>query len=215
MQDTAYRDFHSRLVPTLNKDKIIGVRVPLLRKLAKELSKQELAVEFIKILPHRYYEEDNLHAFIIENINDYDRCVTEIDRFLPFVDNWATCDGLRPKCFRGNKERLLPKALNWIEDDRVYVKRFGIGVLMNHFLDEHFDKHYLEIVSTIRSGEYYVNMMVAWFFATALAKQFDSAVVFLEQHRLDVWTHNKTIQKAIESYRITQEQKAYLKTLKQ
>lgn len=215
LQDTAYRDFHSRLVPTLDKETIIGVRIPALRAFAKELSKSEDIDLFLNSLPHKYYEENNLHAFIIEGISDFDECVKALDKFLPYVDNWATCDSLRPKCFRGNEERLHLKALHWIEDDRVYVKRFGIGVLMNHFLDEHFEECYLEAVSVIRSDEYYINMMIAWFFATALAKQYDKAVVYLEQHRLDVWTHNKTIRKAIESYRITQEQKAYLKTLKQ
>ena len=214
MQDTAYRDFHSRLVPTLDKETIIGVRTPALRTFAKEISKSEDINLFLNSLPHKYYEENNLHAFIIEGISDFDECVKALDKFLPYVDNWATCDSLRPKCFRGNEERLLPKALGWIADDRVYVKRFGIGVLMNHFLDEHFEECYLEAVSVIRSDEYYINMMIAWFFATALAKQYDKAVVYLEQHLLDVWTHNKTIQKSIESYRITKEQKEYLKTLK-
>lgn len=214
MQDLAYRDFHSRLVPTLDKNTIIGVRTPLLRKFAKRLTKEGSVEEFLSALPHKYYEENNLHAFIIEDIKDFKTCISNLERFLPYIDNWATCDSLRPKCFRGNEERLYLKALHWIEDDRVYVKRFGIGVLMNHFLDEHFEECYLEAVSVIRSDEYYINMMIAWFFATALAKQYDKAVVYLEQHRLDVWTHNKTIQKSIESYRITKEQKEYLKTLK-
>ena len=214
MQDTAYRDFQAGLCPNLNKDKIIGVRTPIVRKFAKEISKKDDLDDFLKNLPHNYYEEDNLHAFIIESFKDFDECVRALDDFLPYVDNWATCDGLRPKCFKNNKDKLLPKALGWVGDDRVYVRRFGIGVLMNHFLDGDFEDRFLEIVSAIRSDEYYINMMRAWFFATALAKQYNEAIAYIENGRLDKWTHNKTIQKAVESYRITPEQKEYLKTLR-
>ena len=214
IQDAAYRDFHSRLVPTLEKERIIGVRTPALRTLAKELAKDKNVDSFLKKLPHKYYEENNLHAFILETYKDFDACIEELEKFLPFVDNWATCDGLRPRCFKGNEGKLFPLALKWIEDKRVYVKRFGIGVLMNHFLDEHFEDSHLEIVSMIHSDEYYINMMIAWYFATALAKQYDKTIPYIEKQKLDRWTHNKTIQKAIESYRITSEQKAYLKTLR-
>lgn len=214
MQDTAYRDFHSRLVPTLDKETIIGVRTPALRAFAKELAKNEDIDSFLKSLPHKYYEENNLHAFVIETYKSFDACIDALDTFLPFVNNWATCDGMRPKCFKGNEEKLLSKALEWINDDRVYVKRFGIEVIMNHFLDEHFDKNLLDIVSEIRSDEYYINMMIAWFFATALAKQYDKTIAYIQNGCLDRWTHNKTIQKAVESFRLTDSQKEYLKTLK-
>lgn len=214
MQDTAYRDFHSRLVPTLDKETIIGVRTPVLRAFAKELAKNEDIDSFLKSLPHKYYEENNLHAFIVETYKNFDACIDALDTFLPFVNNWATCDGMRPKCFKGNEEKLVSKALEWINDDRVYVKRFGIEVIMNHFLDEHFDKKLLDIVAEIRSDEYYINMMIAWFFATALAKQYDKTIAYIQNGCLDRWTHNKTIQKAVESFRLTDSQKEYLKTLK-
>ena len=210
MQDTAYRDFHSRLVPTLDKETIIGVRTPVLRAFAKN----EDIDSFLKSLPHKYYEENNLHAFIVETYKNFDACIDALDTFLPFVNNWATCDGMRPKCFKGNEEKLVSKALEWINDDRVYVKRFGIEVIMNHFLDEHFDKKLLDIVAEIRSDEYYINMMIAWFFATALAKQYDKTIAYIQNGCLDRWTHNKTIQKAVESFRLTDSQKEYLKTLK-
>ena len=214
MQDTVYRDFQAGLCPSLDKQKIIGVRIPLLRQYAKEISKSRDVSDFLCDLPHKYYEEDNLHAFIIEIYRDFDECIAALDRFLPHIDNWATCDSLRPKCFKHNKEKLLPKALGWIDSEHIYTKRFGIGVLMNHFLEESFDESHLEVVSDIKSCEYYINMMRAWYFETALAKQYDKAVVYLKENRLDVWTHNKTIQKAVESYRITAEKKDYLKTLR-
>lgn len=214
MQDLAYRDFHSRLIPNIDKRRIIGVRTPLLRKFAREIYKNGNYAQFLEELPHFYYEENNLHAFIIESYQDFDLCTQALDRFLPYVDNWATCDGLRPRCFSKNHDKLLSKALEWVQDDRTYVKRFGIGVLMNHFLDEHFDVWFLDIVSNIKSDEYYIKMMVAWYFATALAKQYNDAVKIVEKCVLDSWTHNKTIQKAVESYRISDEQKTYLKTLR-
>ena len=213
-QDIAYRDFHSRLIPNIDKDKIIGVRTPNLRKFAKEVVKSGGYDYFLEELPHFYYEENNLHAFIVESFSDFDTCIKALDLFLPYVDNWATCDGLRPKCFSKHKEKLLPKALEWVNDGRTYVRRFGIGVLMNHFLDESFEMRLFDIVASIKSDEYYIKMMVAWYFATALAKQYDSAVKIIEDKKLDVWTHNKTIQKAIESYRISDDIKNYLKTLR-
>lgn len=214
MSDSAYRDFHSRLVPGLDKERIIGVRTPILKKYAEVIAKQQGISDFLVDLPHKYYEENNLHAYIIALMSDFDSCVDALEAFLPYIDNWATCDGLRPKCFTENRDRLVPKALEWISDDRTYVKRFGIQVIMNHFLDDCFDERYNSIISSVRSDEYYVNMMVAWYFATALAKQYDKTVVYLENRMLDKWTHNKTIQKAIESYRISDETKIYLKTLK-
>lgn len=214
MQDLKYRDFNASLIPTVDKETVIGIRTPILRKFAKEFGKTEDAKAFLSVLPHGYFEENNLHAFLIEQIKDYDEVVSALDRFLPYVDNWASCDCMNPKVLGKYPEKLIEKAYEWISDDRTYVKRYGIGMLMRYFLDENFKREYLDTVSCIRSDEYYVNMMVAWYFATALAKQYESTLAYIEEHRLDTWTHNKAIQKAIESYRITDEQKEYLKTLR-
>lgn len=214
MQDLKYRDFQCKLMPTVATDTVIGVRTPELRKFAKEFSEKPEANEFLKILPHKYYEENNLHGFLIENIKDYDRIIVELDAFLPYVDNWATCDLIRPRVLKKHLEELLGKIKEWISDDHTYTIRFGIEMLMSFYLDEQFCPEYLELVADIRSEEYYVNMMIAWYFATALAKQYDAVLPYIEQHRLNEWTHNKAIQKAIESYRVSGEQKAYLRTLK-
>lgn len=214
MQDLKYRDFHSRLMPTVEKSKIIGVRTPDLRKFAKEISNSPLADGFIGNLPHEYYEENNLHAFLIEKITDYDKCIEEINRFLPFVDNWATCDMMRPKIFKKHLPELLGEIRKWLKSNDTYTVRFGIECLMCYYLDENFSPEYPRIISEIRSDEYYIKMMQAWYFATALAKRYDEIIPYIEQNRLDSDTHNKTIQKAVESYRITDEQKLYLKTLK-
>ena len=214
MQDAEYRDFHSRLMPTVKKELIIGVRTPDLRKFANEISGSPLADEFMKILPHKYYEENNLHAFLIEKINDFNLCAAELDRFLPFVDNWATCDMIRPKIFKKHLPELLEKIKTGIESENTYTVRFAIEMLMCYYLDEAFDISYPAAVAQICSDEYYIKMMQAWYFATALAKQYDSVIPYLEQNRLDADTHNKTIRKAIESYRITDEKKKYLRTLK-
>lgn len=214
LQDLKYRDFHSRLMPTVKKELIIGVRTPDLRRLAKELSKSGHSTEFMKILPHKYYEENNLHAFLIEEIKDYDACIAEINRFLPFVDNWATCDMMRPKIFKKHLPELLEEIKKWIKSDDTYTVRFGIEMLMCFYLDEHFSPEYPEWVSQIRSDEYYIGMMIAWYFATALAKQYDAVIPYLEEGRLDADTHNKTIRKAVESYRISEEKKNYLRKMK-
>ena len=214
MQDLKYRDFHSGLMPTIEKELVIGVRTPELRKLAKELSKTDMAADFINILPHRYYEENNLHAFLLCDIKDYDVLITRLNKFLPFVDNWATCDMMRPAAFAKNKERLLPEIRQWMQSEEPYTVRFGIEMLMLHFLEDDFDISYAQAVAAIRSDEYYVRMMVAWYFATALAFQYERILPFLEDKALDPWTHNKAIQKAVESYRVTDEKKIYLKTLK-
>ncbi len=214
MQDLKYRDFHAKLMPTVEKSKVIGVRTPELRKFAKEISKTALAADFIKKLPHDYYEENNLHAFLVESISDYDECIKELNRFLPYVDNWATCDMMRPKVFKKNLSALLTEIRKWLESDDTYTVRFGIECLMCYYLDEKFSDEYPALVSAIRSDEYYIKMMQAWYFATALSKRFDDIIPYIEQNRLDADTHNKTIRKAIESYQITDEQKAYLKTLK-
>lgn len=214
LQDKGYRDFQSKLIPTIPVETIIGVRIPTIRKLAKEYGKDLESVEFLKQLPHTYYDENILHALLVAEIKDYEVCVKEVERFLPYVDNWAVCDIFSPKVFRKNKDKLIDKIREWTASDHPYTCRFGMEMLMTHFLDEDFRVEYLEIPATVHSEEYYVNMMIAWFYATALAKQWDATIGYMEDQRLDIWTHNKTIQKARESYRITPEQKEYLKTLK-
>ena len=214
MQDEAYRLLQSKLIPNIDPKTLIGVRTPDLRRYAKMLAKQENVQDFLRDLPHAYFDENQLHAFIISEMKEYDRCVDAVCRFLPYVNNWATCDQMSPRVFKKHRAELLQSIREWISSDHTYTIRFGIGMLMQHYLDEDFDCSYPETVSNIRSSEYYVNMMIAWYFATALAKQYDAVLPFIEQLKLDPWTHNKAIQKAIESYRITPEQKQYLKTLK-
>ncbi len=214
MQDLEYKKFHSKLMPTVNPDRIIGIRVPMLRRFVKDFSKTSQANEFIKKLPHQYYEEDNLHAFIIEQIKDYDSAVSELNRFLPFVNNWATCDMMTPKVFEKNTDKLIRQVNIWISSEHTYTVRFAVNMLMKFYLEENFRTEYLQTVAEIKSDEYYIKMVQAWYFATALAKQWDSAVKIIEENRLNLWTHNKTIQKSVESYRITPEQKEYLKKLK-
>ncbi len=214
LQDTEYKKFQANLMPTVDENLIIGVRTPKLRQLAKEISKTEYMNEFLEILPHKYYEENNLHAFLIESIKDYGLCIDELNRFLPYVDNWATCDMMRPKIFKRYRSELLSQIRIWIKSDDVYTVRFAVNMLMCHFLDEDFNAKYLEMAADIISDEYYIKMVVAWYFATALAKQWDATLPFILNERLDKDTHNKTIRKAIESYRITNEQKAYLRKLK-
>jgi 3-methyladenine DNA glycosylase AlkD len=213
-RDVKYREMQVRIIPTVKSDRIIGVRTPELRQMAKQYAQAGDADLFLKDLPHRYFEEDQLHAFILSGMKDYGECLTELNRFLPYVDNWATCDQMSPKVFRKHRKELLNSIREWIGSKETYTIRFGIGMLMEHYLDGDFDPAYLEMVAGVRSGEYYVNMMTAWYFATALAKQYDAVLPYIEHHRLDDWTHNKAIQKAIESYRITPEQKDYLRTLK-
>ncbi len=214
LQDRDYREFQSKIIPTAGIEHFIGVRTPELRKFARELVKREDHGDFLSDLPHKYFDEDQLHAFIISSMKDYDKCVEELEKFLPYVDNWATCDQMSPKIFKKHKSELLDKIDIWISSDKTYTVRFAIGMLMEHFLDEDFDIRYPGKVANIRSEEYYINMMIAWYFATALAKQYEAVIPFLENDRLDVWTHNKTIQKSVESYRITAERKAYLRSLK-
>lgn len=211
LQDMAYRDFHSRLMPDIDKETVIGIRVPVLRKYAKSIVETELAEKFIKELPHCYYEENNLHMMLITGIKDYEKCLSEIERFLPYIDNWATCDFPAPKCFENHKEDLLPVIKRWIASSETYTIRYGIGMLMRLYLDADFDPEYVRIVAEVKSDEYYVNMMIAWYMATALAKQWDAVIPYIEEHRMSDWVHRKTIQKAVESYRITDEQKRYLK----
>ena len=213
-QDEKYRDFQVKLIPTVRPETMIGVRTPALRTYAKRLLKRPDVGKFLNALPHESFDENQLHAFILSEMKDFDRCADEVERFLPFVDNWATCDQLSPKVFGKHHAELLPMIQRWVGSGETYTVRFGIGMLMVHFLDADFDPVYPEWVTAVRSEEYYVNMMRAWYFATALAKQYYAVLPYLEQRRLDAWTHNKTIRKAVESFRITDEQKAYLKTLR-
>ena len=214
LQDEKYKEFQSKLMPTVAPDTVIGVRTPQLRKLAKEIAKTEEKQMLLQELPHKYFEENQLHAFVIALKKDFESCLKEVERFLPYIDNWATCDQLSPKVFAKHRKELLPHIERWMKSDHVYTIRFGIGMLMQQFLDDDFDVQYAEMAASVRSDEYYVNMMTAWYFATALAKQYDVILPFIEGRKLDVWTHNKAIQKAVESYRITPEQKEYLRTLK-
>ena len=213
-QDTKYRDFQAKLLPTVDKETVIGVRTPALRKYAKQLAKREDVTVFLNDIPHHYFDENQLHAFVISEIKDFDSCMTEVERFLPYVDNWATCDQLSPKVFKKHRQKLLERIREWIGSEYTYTVRFAIGMLMQHFLDEDFDPSYPEMVAAVRSEEYYINMMIAWYFATALAKQYETILPYIEDRRLAPWTHNKAIQKSVESYRITPEQKDYLRSLK-
>ena len=210
VQDIRYRDFQLNLTPGLTEEYMIGVRTPELRKIAKELIKQGESDIFIEELPHKYFEENQIHVFILSEMKDFDRLINETERFLPYIDNWATCDQLRPRCFQKNRKALLPYIRKWIASDEPFTIRFGIGMLMVHFLDDGYDKTLLELPASVDSEEYYVRMMIAWFFATALAKQYADALPYITTHRLDKWTHNKTIQKAIESDRVTPEHKKEL-----
>ncbi len=215
MRDAAYAAFIAKLTPGFPLGHFIGVRVPLLRTIARSFAKEEAASQrFLSHLPHSYYEEDMLHGMLISLVKDYDRCLDLIDRFLPYVDNWAVCDTLSPKVFAKHKAQLLENILRWSSSSHTYTCRFGLRMLMTHFLDDSFSADFLEIPAAIRSEEYYVKMMVAWFFATALAKQWEATLPYLENRQLDPWTHRKTIQKAIESYRIPPERKDYLRTLR-
>ena len=214
LQDRTYQAFTAKLNPTVDPACIIGVRLPLLRALAKELKGSDAAGEFLSQLPHTYLEENHLHVFLLYYYSNFNEGIAAVERFLPYIDNWGVCDGLRVKAFNKEPERLLPYIRAWLKSDRTYTIRFGILCLMNLFLNEHFDAEYPALVASVQSEEYYVRMMQAWYFATALAKQYEAAVPYLEQNRLERWTHNKTIQKAVESYRVTDEHKTYLKTLR-
>lgn len=213
-QDSKYRDFQRKLLPTLPPETIIGVRTPQLRAMARELARQPEGTAFLDLLPHRYYEENNLHAFLIERIRDYDQAMARLEQFLPYVDNWATCDTMSPAVFRRHLPQLRDQCRRWLDSGHTYTVRYGIGMLMRYFLEDAFSPEYLEWVAQVHSSEYYVNMMVAWYFATALAKQYDAALPYLTQYRLEPWTHNKAIQKALESRRITPEQKQFLREWK-
>lgn len=218
LQDTKYRDFHSKLIPTVNKNAIIGVRTPAMRKFAKALEKKAEIDDFLAILPHTYYEENCIHGFIIESEKDFEKLIKKLETFLPFVDNWATCDFLRPKIVKKHLNEFEKIIKKWLllepNSKNTYIIRFAINMLMSFYLEESFKKEHLEIVAKIQSSEYYINMMISWYFATALAKQYKETIVYVEQRKMTPWVINKTIQKARESFRITKEQKEYLKTLK-
>lgn len=213
-QDQKYRDFQVRLIPGMGPEAMIGVRTPDLRKIARQMAKRQDIGEFLENLPHEYFDENQVHAFVISEMKDYDKCVQEAEKFLPFVDNWATCDQMSPKVFKKHRSELLDAIKKWLMSEHTYTVRFAIGMLMQHYLDEDFDPAYPEMVADVESEEYYIRMMIAWYFATALAKQYETVLPYIEEQRLEAWTHNKTIQKAVESYRITPEQKEYLKSLK-
>ncbi len=211
MGEEQYKEFSSKLMPTVPKETVIGIRTPILRKYAKSLKDYD---GFLESLPHKYYEENNLHAFLIEREVDFCECIKKLDAFLPYVDNWATCDSMKPKVLKKEPEKLLIHVKRWSNSKHIYTVRYAINLLMSYYLDEFFKKDFLHLVANIKSDEYYINMMRAWYFATALAKQYEETVPYLENRLLDSWTHQKTIQKAVESYRITKEKKDYLKTLR-
>ena len=212
--DEEYRDFQSRSVPNIPKKTILGVRTPDMRNIAKEINGTEEEKAFLKQLPHQYYEENLVHFFLIAMIRDFDECAKAVETFLPYVDCWPVCDQSSPKVFAKNHQKLLPLIRKWIGSEHVYTARFGIRMLMNEFLGEDFKPEYLEWVAAVKGEDYYIKMMVAWYFATALAKKYDESVVYIEQRRLEPWTHKKAIQKAIESFRVSDEHKEYLKSLR-
>ena len=214
LQDIKYKSFQERLIPNIDKNVIIGIKIPVLRKLAKEMIKDGSYIKFLDSLPHVYLEENLLHAILVSELKDYDQCIFRLNLFLPYIDNWEVCDIISPKAFKKNNIKLIDEIKKWLNSKDEYIIRFGIDILMIYYLDDNFDISYHDLVSKIRSSDYYVNMMIAWYFATALAKKWDISIKYLEENKLDKWTHNKTIQKAIESYRITKEQKEYLRQLK-
>ena len=214
LADEAYRDFQAKLMPTIDKNTVIGVRMPEIKKLAKELRGTREAEEFLNAPKHKYYDENTLHISLLNLEKDFDRALERTTAFLPYIDNWAVCDMLSPKAFSKNLPCLYDHILLWLRSDKPYTVRFGIGMLMRYFLDENFDEKYLTIVAGIKSDEYYVNMMCAWYFATALTKQYESTLPYFTENRLEKWVHNKAISKARDSYRVEKEKKDYLKTLR-
>ena len=214
IQDLKYREMQIGLIPSVDPGSVIGVRTPQLRALAKEILASGDHTGFLRELPHGYFEENQLHAFIISGIKDHEECINELERFLPYVDNWATCDQMSPKVFKKHRAELLGHIKEWIKSEDTYTVRFGIKMLMDHFLDDDFNPGYPHMVAKLRSDEYYVNMMIAWYFATALAKQYEKVLPYIEEKRLDDWTHNKAIQKSIESRRIPDDRKTYLSSLR-
>lgn len=213
-QDIKYADFTAKLIPNLPREKFIGIRSPEYKKILKQIKGDPVIPEFLSALPHKWHEENCLHAALINKIKDYDECVDALEQFMPYIDNWAVNDSINPACLKKHKEELIGKVQSWISSEATYTRRCGMKILMANYLDEDFKPEYLDLPADLRSDEYYVNIMTAWLFSEALVKQWDAAVVYIETHRLDAWTNNKAIQKACESYRINDERKAYLKTLK-
>lgn len=214
LADQNYREFNSKLMPTVEKSTVFGVRTPVLRKFAKEFFKDPRSNEFLTALPHKYFDENQLHAFLVEQIKDFDRCILAVEDFLPFIDNWATCDCFSPAVFKKEPDRLLPYIEKWLTSSHVYTVRYGVVMLMRYFLGGHFDEKHLKTVADLPTDDYYLSMAVAWFFATALSKQYDAALPYIQDRLLDKATHNRAIQKAVESFRISVKHKAYLKTLR-
>lgn len=213
-QDLGYREFNSKLIPNIDKETMIGVRIPDIRKIEKSLGIEEKE-QFLMDLPHKYFEENMLHGIIISNMKDYDKVITNLEKFLPYVDNWAVCDSISPKIFKKNREKAIVNVLSWIKSNHTYVCRFGIGMIMQLYLeDEYFKKSYLDIIAEIKIEDYYINMMRAWTFQVALVKQWKEAILYIEKGLLDEFTHNKTISKSCDSYKIEKEKKEYLKTLR-
>ena len=214
VNDLEYVSFQSKLIPNINPNTILGVKTPELKRIAKELYKNNDYEIFLNSLPHKYFEENIIHGLVLSEIKDYDLCINYLDKFLPYIDNWAVCDQTNPKIFKKHKEEVLIKINEWIKSNEIYKIRFGVKTLMSHFLDDDFNKDYLKLPLIIKNEDYYVKMMIAWYYATALAKQYDEAIKIIESNDLDIFIHNKTIQKAIESFRVTDEHKKYLRTLK-
>lgn len=214
-KDDKYAQFQRKLIPGIAPETVIGVRTPMLRKMAKQIAKEDSGLAFLKECPHELFEENQIHGFIISDMKNFEFCICELEKFLPYINNWATCDQTSPKVFKKHKDKLLPYIGKWLGSEHTYTVRFAIGMLMQHYLDDDFKPEYLAMVSDIKSEEYYINMEIAWYMATALAKQWDAAIVYIEAKKMDKWVHNKTIQKAIESYRITDVQKDYLRTCRQ
>lgn len=215
LQDEKYRDFHAKLMPNIDFDRIIGVRTPQLRKYAKKMAKESYAEEFLKELPHTYYEENNLHSALLNLLyKDIEELLYKIEEFLPYVDNWATCDMMSPKLFKKNLPLVYEHIKKWLKSDDTYTVRFGIVTLLGFYLDEAFEPEMLKLVADVKSDEYYINMAIAWYFSIALIKQYDHTIPYFTEPKLDVWTHNKALQKAVESRRIDEEMKTYLKSLK-
>ena len=213
-QDLGYREFNSKLIPNIDKETMIGVRIPDIRKIEKSLSTEEKE-EFLLKLPHKYFEENMLHGIIISNMKEYDMVIINLEKFLPYVDNWAVCDSISPKIFKKNREKAIVNVLSWIKSNHTYVCRFGIGMIMQLYLeDEYFKRTYLDIIAEIKTEDYYINMMRAWTFQVALVKQWKEAILYIEKGLLDEFTHNKTISKSCDSYKIEKEKKEYLKTLR-
>ena len=214
VKDDEYKEFQSKLVPNIDKDKILGVRTPEMRDIAKVVYNSDYRDKFLNDIPHKYYEENIIHMFVISLFKDFDECIAYLNKFLKNVDCWPVSDQASPKCFKKNHAKLLPVVKEWISSSHIYTSRFGMRILMNEYLDDDFKEEYLELVANVKGDDYYLKMMQAWYFATALAKQYDAAIKYIENHKLDEWVHKKSIQKAIESFRVSDEHKEYLKTLR-